>query len=134
MKCPDFYCARNAPRTRKNFRFLKNVILLPKRSVIEPTNHELYKALRRPPKNRCFQQPGLKNRHFHHISPLSEIKNSVHLFKKRKVHMPPPPKNHFKNSQTIRHNFCKNYFFAHKKMTGMRRYCDLQKYSGVSLK
>ena len=90
VKYHDFDCPKNAPRTPKNKRFLKNIISLPKASAIDPANHVLYRAFRRPPKNRCFWLPGPENHGFRPIPALFGLNPPFRPISTEKWVCPPP--------------------------------------------
>ena len=90
MKYPDFGHVKNAPRTPKKFQFLKNAILLLKASAIDPANHVLYRAFRRPPKNRCFWLPGPENHGFRPIPALFGLNPPFRPISTEKWVCPPP--------------------------------------------
>ena len=89
MKYPDFDHVKNGPRTPKNVRFLKNAILLPNVSAIDPANHVLYRAFRQPPKNRCFWPSGPENHGFQPVSALFELNRSFRPISAEKWVCPP---------------------------------------------
>ena len=63
------------PQKHQN-RFLEIAISLRKASAIDPANHVLYRAVRRPPKNRCFWPPGPENHGFQPVSALCLLNRS----------------------------------------------------------
>ena len=133
MKYLDFVYAGNVLGAPKNRRFSKNAILLPKPSEIKASNNVLYERSRQPPKSRCFWRPELKNLHFQHISPLSELKNSVHHYKKSKVHMPPPQKLASKIVKPSVKIFTLNIFLRFQFSSFVGRFRHQTKIYGVSL-